>query len=212
MRSTRMPRSLSRRAGAICNGDRSQIDVLLARISQRVTIVATSGMPSPINDGHLVQYYEKEGFLYDRVTDFMSDGLRAGDAAVLIATRAHRSGVESRLARRGVDLSDLIATGRYHALDAQATLSRFMVDATPDPHRFADTACPGIRTARSGDRRVLAFGAMVALLWAAGNQDAAIQLEELWNDLARREMFALLCAYPIKHFDDTVHATPFADI
>jgi len=178
----------------------------------RLTIVATSGVPAPMNDGHLVQYYEKEGFLYDRVTDFMSDGLRGSDAAVLIATRAHRNGVESRLARRGVDLSHLTAGGRYHALDAQDTLSRFMVDGAPDPHRFAETVGPVIRTARTGDRRVLAFGEMVALLWAEGNREAAIRLEQLWNDLARRETFALLCAYPISHFDDAGHAKPFAEI
>jgi signal transduction histidine kinase len=174
--------------------------------------VATDGLLAPMNDGHLVQYYEKEGFLYDRVTDFMSDGLRGSDAAVLIATRAHREGVESRLARRGVDLSHLSAAGRYHALDAQDTLLRFMVDRTPDPQRFANTIGPIMRTARGGDRRVLAFGEMVALLWAEGNRDAAIRLEELWNDLARRETFALLCAYPISHFDDTAYAKPFADI
>jgi len=169
-------------------------------------------MPAPMGDAHLVQYYEKEGFLYDRVTDFMSDGLRGSDAAVLIATRAHRQGVEARLVRRGVDLSHLTTGGRYHALDAQETLSRFMVDGTPDPLRFANTIGPVITTARSGDRRVLAFGEMVALLWAEGNRDAAIRLEELWNDLARREMFALLCAYPISHFDDVGYAKPFADI
>ena len=174
--------------------------------------MATNGMSAPMGEGHLVQYYEKEGFLYDRVTDFMSDGLRGSDAAVLIATRAHREGVESRLARRGVDLSDLSASGRYHALDAQETLSRFMVDGMPDPLRFANAIGPVIRTARSGDRRVLAFGEMVALLWAEGNREAAIRLEELWNDLARREAFALLCAYPISHFDDAGYAKPFADI
>jgi len=177
-----------------------------------LTTVATSGMPAPMNDGHLVQYYEQEGFLYDRVTDFMSDGLRGNDAAVLIATRAHREGVESRLFRKGVDLSQLTARGRYHALDAHETLSRFMVDGTPDPERFANTLGPVIKTARAGDRRVLAFGEMVALLWAAGNRDAAIRLEELWNDLARRETFALLCAYPMSHFDDAGHAKPFAEI
>jgi signal transduction histidine kinase len=166
----------------------------------------------PANDGHLVQYYEKEGFLYDRVTDFMSDGLRGSDAAVLIATRAHREGVESRLSRNGVDLLQLTTGGRYHALDAQDTLSRFMVDGTPDPHRFANTIAPVLRAARGGDRRVLAFGEMVALLWAEGNREAAIRLEELWNDLAQRETFALLCAYPISHFDDAAHARPFADI
>jgi signal transduction histidine kinase len=174
--------------------------------------VATNGIPASANDGHLVQYYEKEGFLYDRVTDFMSDGLRGSDAAVLIATRAHREGVESRLRRRGVDLPLLTAGGRYYPLDAQDTLSRFMVDGTPDPLRFANTIGPVLRTARGGDRRVLAFGEMVALLWAEGNREAAIRLEELWNDLAQREAFALLCAYPISHFDDAAYARPFADI
>ncbi len=169
-------------------------------------------MGAPTNDGHLVQYYEKEGFLYDRVTDFMSDGLRGSDAAVLIATRAHRDGVEARLFRKGVDLAGLTARGRYHALDAHDTLSRIMVDGAPDPEHFAKTIGPVIKIARAGDRRVLAFGEMVALLWAEGNRDAAIRLEELWNDLARKETFALLCAYPIAHFDDAGHAKPFADI
>jgi signal transduction histidine kinase len=167
---------------------------------------------APMSDGHLVQYYEEEGFLYERITDFMSEGLRGSDAAILIATRAHRDGVESRLAYRGVDLSRLTAGGRYHALDAHETLSRFMVNGSPDPHRFANTIGPVIRTARAGDRRVLAFGEMVALLWAEGNRDAAVRLEELWNELVRKEAFALLCAYPISQFDDAGYAKPFADI
>jgi signal transduction histidine kinase len=167
---------------------------------------------APMRDGHLVQYYEKEGFLYDKVTDFMSDGLRATDAAILIATRAHREGVESRLLGMGVDLPALSAGGRYHGLDARETLSRFMVNGRPDQRRFESTIGPVIRTARGGDRRVLAFGEMVALLYAEGNRDAAIQLEALWNDLARKEAFALLCAYPITSFDDAGHAEPFAGI
>ena len=167
-------------------------------------------MPGPA--GHLVQYYEKEGFLYDRITDFMSDGLRGRDAAILIATRAHRDGVESRLRKRGVDLDHLTAGGRYHPLDARETLSHFMVDGGPDPDRFANTLGPVIRTAGAGDRRVLAFGEMVALLWADGNREAAVKLEDLWNALAREETFALLCAYPIRSFDDAAHDKPFADI
>src|SRR2546430_1143083 len=212
MPSTRTPRSSFPGAGVICNGGRAEIEALLARIWQRLRTVAPNGMGAPTNDGHLVQYYEKEGFLYDRVTDFMSGGLRGSDAAVLIATRAHRDGVESRLFRKGVDLAGLTARGRYHALDAHDPLSRIMVDGAPDPERFANTIGPVIKTARAGDRRVLAFGEMVALLWSEGNRDAAIRLEQLWNDLARKETFALVCAYPIAHFDDAGHAKPFADI
>jgi hypothetical protein len=32
--------------------------------------------------------------------------------------------------------------------------------------------------------RVVAFGEMVSLLWSKGRHDAALHLEELWNDLA----------------------------
>jgi PAS domain S-box-containing protein len=41
---------------------------------------------------------------------------------------------------------------------------------------------------------------MVALLWAEGRREAALQLEELWNDLARTQPFSLLCAYPVSAF------------
>ena len=36
---------------------------------------------------------------------------------------------------------------------------------------------------------------MVDLLWNAGNIEGAIRLEELWNDIAARYSFNLLCAY-----------------
>src|SRR2546426_1720894 len=212
MPSTRTRRSSSPRAGAICNDAEAEDGSFPGMVFAIVTSVATNSVGASLSDGHLVQYYEKEDFLYDRIADFMSDGLRGSAAAILIATRAHRDGVESRFRGKGVDLPQLSATGRYHALDAQQTLSRFMVNGRPDPQRFATTIGPVIRTARGGDRHVLAFGEMVALLWAEGNRDAAVRLEELWNALARDETFDLLCAYPIKHFDDAGHAKAFADI
>ena len=45
-----------------------------------------------------------------------------------------------------------------------------------------------------GGRRIHAFGEMVALLWADGNRDGAIRLEELWNELRKGHHFAsVLC-------------------
>jgi PAS domain S-box-containing protein len=41
---------------------------------------------------------------------------------------------------------------------------------------------------------------MVALLMSEGNAEAALQLEVLWNNLARTHSFSLLCAYPINSF------------
>jgi PAS domain S-box-containing protein len=58
-----------------------------------------------------------------------------------------------------------------------------------------------LASAKSGEtRRVAVFGEMVALLWADGNFEAAIQLEQLWNQLAQTHSFQLHCAYPLNLF------------
>ena len=75
-----------------------------------------------------------------------------------------------------------------------------MVDAWPDPIRFLGAVRGLIMStsaAAKADRPVVAaFGEMVALLWAEGKTDAAIQLEQLWNDLATTHDVDVLCAYP----------------
>jgi signal transduction histidine kinase len=90
------------------------------------------------------------------------------------------------------------------AVDAAETLAKFMLDGWPDAARFAEVAgglIERVRTVSGGEaRRVAAFGEMVALLWIEGNADAAIRLEELWNDLARTHAFSLRCAYPMSSF------------
>jgi len=53
---------------------------------------------------------------------------------------------------------------------------------------------------------------MVALLWAEGKPEAAIRLEELWDDLAQTHSFDLRCAYPIGSFYRTGDAEHLAKI
>ena len=52
--------------------------------------------------------------------------------------------------------------------------------------------------------------AMVALFWTDGKWEAAIHLEKLWNELARSFAFSLLCAYPLRVFEDIHGASSFA--
>jgi PAS domain S-box-containing protein len=75
------------------------------------------------------------------------------------------------------------------------------VDDWPDEILFHATIEPALAQAESGLRRkshpIVAFGEMVALLWAAGKCDAAIRLEQMWNELAHKHSFSLRCAYPM---------------
>lgn len=44
-------------------------------------------------------------------------------------------------------------------------------------------------------RKVRLFGEMVSLLWTTGNTEAALRLEELWNEVTEAYRVALLCTY-----------------
>jgi len=153
---------------------------------------------------HVVQFYGEDRFLLDELSRFIGTALGAGDAAVVIATKEHRDGLTQRLHARGLDTAKGVAQGRYFCLDAAETLEKIMPDGWPDAVRFAEVVSGLIAratTAAEGEpRRVAAFGEMVALLWAEGKPEAAIRLEQLWNDLARTHSFSLRCAYPMSSF------------
>lgn len=153
---------------------------------------------------HRVQFYSDHGHLLDGLSRSIGSALGAGDAGIVIATEEHREGLTRRLKARGLDVDLAAQQGRYIALDAAETLSKFMLDGLPDAARFADVVGGVVAraaVAANGEgRRVAAFGEMVALLWAEGNPNAAIKLEQLWNDLARTYSFDLRCAYPISSF------------
>jgi DcmR-like sensory protein len=156
----------------------------------------------PFLSGHFVQFYEHDNVLVENVCRMALRGLSQNGSAVLVATEAHRIAIESRLGVLGLNIADLLTSGRLTSLDADETLSKFMVDGWPDEARFHDVVGGVIGSAaeRSENQFVLAFGEMVALLCAAGNSKAAIRLEQLWNELAKVHKFSLLCAYPLSTF------------
>ena len=183
------------------------------------TIAFRLAPPRPSNgdpalDRHAVQFYDRDEFLLEGVTRFVSMGISDGDCSIVIATMAHRADLDARLLRRGLDLHAARRRGTYIALDAAETLAKFMVGNMPDPLAFDQVVGGLIGRSVQGPplRRVRAFGEMVALLWADGNPDAAIELERLWNGLAQRQTFSLLCGYPMKAFAGTEHERGFAAI
>ena len=116
--------------------------------------------------------------------------------------RAGRHAVPAKCAHHDCLISRVQSTPQKPV--RQWLLSTFMVDAWPDPIRFLGAVRGLIMStsaAAKADRPVVAaFGEMVALLWAEGKTDAAIQLEQLWNDLATTHDVDVLCAYPFNCF------------
>jgi excisionase family DNA binding protein len=151
---------------------------------------------------HLVQFYERDQALVEAVVRFIGDGLNADGSAIVVATRRHRASIQRALRAAGVDLQQPRRSGRYQALDALATLSSFMVDGLPNPGRFRDAIGGLLDRLQTAGQPVRIFGEMVALLALEGNEQATIELEELWNELQTARRFQLFCAYPMKALAD----------
>jgi hypothetical protein len=109
----------------------------------------------------------------------MNLGLKAGDSAIIIATAEHLQALEERIKDTGVDVATARMQDRYIALEAGEALTRFMVKGWPDDKLFTNLVTDLIMRARVNSQRVRAFGEMVALLWARGDQAATIRLEHL---------------------------------
>jgi signal transduction histidine kinase len=170
--------------------------------------------PATPRRSHIVRYYESDASLVSEVSQLVAAGLGAGQPAIVIATPAHRDALERRLNAQRVGVSEARRSKRYVPLDAAETLARITSDGWPDPVKFGEIVggTVGRAAAVSPAGHVVAFGEMVALLWAEGRRDAAIRLEELWNELAKSHSFALLCAYPISAFGAHADAAQFASV
>ncbi len=144
---------------------------------------------------HCVQFYDDDASLAGVVADRARPVLAGEGVVVLLVTPQHALAIEAHLHRLGFDIDALTAAGRIRILDARATLARFLRNGVPDADRFLGSVGQVIAECGRDDAPVFAYGEMVDLLWRAGNQYGALELESLWNDLAHVYGFTLLCGY-----------------
>jgi PAS domain S-box-containing protein len=156
---------------------------------------------------HIVQFYESSDALYSLVSEFISGGLGNGDHVLVIGTEEHRREFAARVQQIDVEADRLLM------FDAAQMLSSFMDGASPNAARFQETVGRTIREQlNGGKKRLRIYGEMVDLLWRDGHTDAALQLEDFWNDLGKELNFSLLCAYSLERFFKDCEAEGFDSI
>jgi hypothetical protein len=143
---------------------------------------------------HVVQLYDHDDELAAGVGPYVAEAIRAGGTALVIATEAHRQIFSAQLDRAVVD--PWPASASLAVLDAREVADALLFDGRIAHHRFDKLIGALVREAADVGRPLRAYGEIVALLWADGHVRAALELEELWNDLGREVDFSLYCAYP----------------
>jgi DcmR-like sensory protein len=152
---------------------------------------------------HAVRFYDSEAALCRIVANFLREGLAIGQPALVIATSRHSLGIVAELRAREFDVNALREAGTLAVLDVEEALAGFIVDRLPDADRFRETATAAIDKVRGPTRAtVRVYSETVDLLWKQGRDTVAIQVEMLWNKLARSNDFTLLCGCAMGSFVD----------
>ena len=172
-------------------------------------------MDTTLDSRHQVQFYSSDSVLLETFAAFIANALESRNAVIVLATKPHREDLAQKLRASGLDIDDAIEQGLYIALDAREMLSTFMVDGAPDRLRFFEGLCDLIesatRAAKTLHPRVAICGECVGLLCEEGNVKAAIQLEEVGNDVAELHNVEIMCAYPLSSFQQE-HAEAYERI
>lgn len=178
----------------------------------RLTHPQSESPAAPVNwleldrSPHAIQFYSGDDLVLDSLSRFVSTALQAGDSCFVLATQAHLNGLAERLKAQGVDTDRAVKSLRYVTVDAFQVLAQLMVDGKLDKTRFDDfireVLLPLKAAAESKLRRVAVCGEVVALLWADGKAQAAIELEHLWNEVATQGSYCIRCFYRIASFSD----------
>ena len=175
-------------------------------------LVSALLIEAPVNR-HFAQLHRDPQALTDAVTLYLETGLRRGNGVVVIATAAHADRFLTTLREHEIDPEQFLKSGQFELHDADRTLRNFMRDDQPDWDEFRRTVGAVFERVRAfGRGTTRAYGEMVSLLWQEGKQEAAIRLEEYWNELARLYPFSLFCSYMLDVHHDHAYSGRLEDI
>ena len=162
---------------------------------------------------HAMQFGINDHPFLNKLSSLLYATRRRGDVAVLVATDATRTQVAQRLLASGYDIAQAATRGQYISLDVSQALSEVMVGGRVDARRVAAIVdnLERSRLAASASS-VTIIGEMAPSLCRAGNPEAALQLERVWDDLTRRLPFLTVCCYSTECFGEREDSALFAGI
>ena len=153
---------------------------------------------------HKVGFHPDDASLVDDFTRFIEFALKMDNPVIVIATESHRTKLQQRLRARGQDTATAIREGRYISLDVDDMLSEVMINDRPDSTRLLEVASElimeAVKAAKGKHFRVAVCGECSPSLIAQGKPEAAIEMEHLWDKIARSHYIDILCGYLLRDF------------
>jgi DNA-binding NarL/FixJ family response regulator len=148
---------------------------------------------------HEVEFYTDNTGFVDGFARFIEAALKEGHAVIVFATDSHQASLLQRLTLDGLNIPAEIEQGSYIPLNVTDTLPNFMVNDSPNPVLFrklvGDLITEAAKGAKGEHPRVAVCGEGVHTLLTAGNLEATIKLERMWDEIAQLYEVDVLCGY-----------------
>jgi len=158
---------------------------------------------------HDLLFCSSDAVLVDAFSRFIAGVLSEGNVVIALVTEAHNISLTRRV-QASADLASAIGERHYILVNINALLAKVMINGWPDRPRFMDTigelVIEAARRATGRNPRVAAVGECASTVWVHGYLEAAIQLEHLWDQMAKSRQMDILCAYPLTAREENVQA------
>jgi DNA-binding NarL/FixJ family response regulator len=186
-------RELSPAMDAIIDGGRFVAERFGGRVQKRADRAASNGRR------HEGLYYSNDVELLNQWASIAKDALNTDATFLLLATDSHRDTIGAMLQRCGINVERAVRDGRFVSLTVDETLSKFMVGDRLDETRFWNSVTSVLlsaaRASTADQPYVIACGECAPTLCTQGNGEAAIRLEQLWDEVTRTYRVDTYCAY-----------------
>jgi hypothetical protein len=154
--------------------------------------------------GHDALFYSDDDLMIDGMQSYLRSAVDAGDGAFCVATKQHLSALASRFRPHQSDMDAATEQGRYVALDVNDAVAALTANGELNESRasefFGNILGKIMASIQNGNPRVFSFGESSATLWARGNFDDVLRLEQWATELVQGQAVAVRCAYPVQIF------------
>jgi hypothetical protein len=149
------------------------------------------------NQNHIVQVCQDDVFQAEAVTRYIQEGLLKDEAVIIYARTSLRKSVIRKLEQLDIEVGNYKRLGQLKFFDVEYSLSCFYNEDIVNESSFQDFVGSSLQDLRLRFGKTRIFGEMVNVLWKNDEHEAAMKLEECWNNLSRQFDFSLLVSYSL---------------
>ena len=149
------------------------------------------------NHAHEIHLYPDDASFVAGFASFVESSLNAHRLVLALIGESHRGEIFQTLEAGGISVSVAIAAGHFVPLDAAQVRAEFMVNGRVDPVRLRRTSISLLETLMQSNPGVpiSVCGEGASILLALGNGEAALQVEQVWDEISVRYGIEVRCPY-----------------